>query len=655
MFDIKASVLRLRVIGLTVNEADQIVKLVQKWIGPHGSGEEWTVDRIKAIKVDLLRSYAGLPPTKSHSWIRYRADGSPKGAFGPLFKLPKKKFRVAWNAVMVYTGLVYQDPKVKVTAKQWAKAVNAIRREPVLRVELEKGLTLVHRSPFFVSVRVTEETGSPLVDYHSSPVRRAPKGLKTVPEEESVIDSLRPLIRKTVWTTQNWDILSGTVRGLEKSIVPDLELNLEFEEKAGGPLPVELPEMGLISLIQEAGYKLRFAANPYRVYQQALLPLKTALFRALKRVPNDHTFDQVAAIPRIQKWLQDGFPACSMDLSNCSDNLPLDLQLEMLSRFGVSTRWLQFFRDTCRGEWWASPKPPSWELLKWTVGTPLGLGPTFASFALLHHSIVQDCFQQLEVPKVDDVWPYVIVGDDVVIMNYAVAELYRHRMTSLGVPISEHKTLWSGTTAEFIGRIITSNSVVQGFKWKGRMSDDSFVSFCQQFGPRALAVLSPRQKRVISYIADLPEPQGLGWNPFGIPLSERLTPSIERVWSRDERVRTFMRRSARSNRLLYMSDDKSGTPVPGRETDADFLSSDQEDERLTDELFPGLHLGEALWPNIPSVVLLRELPEDLSDAYSDLLRRTSQVETRKEVSALVVLERKVRRSLNSWRKSPFTP
>jgi len=258
---------------------------------------------------------------------------------------------------------------------------------------------------------------------------------------------------------------------------------------------------------------------------------------------------------------------------------------------------------------------------------------------------VQDCFAQLAIPKVDGIWPYVIVGDDVVIMNKAVAVLYQHRMHALGVPIQEHKVLWSETTAEFIGRIITSNSVVQGFKWKGRMSDDSFVEFCRQFGPRALAVLSPRQKRVISYIADLPEPYGLGWNPFGIPLSERLTPRIERVWSRDERVRTFMRRSARSARLLYMSSDKSGTPVVGREADADFLSSDQEDERLTMELFPGLPLGEALWPNIPSVVLLRELPEDLSKIYGDMIRRTSYVETRRETSTLVVLERKVRRSL----------
>lgn len=645
MFDTKASVLRLRVIGLSVNEADQIVKLVQKWAGPNGSGEEWTVDRIKAIKVDLLHHFAGLPPTKSHSWIRYRRDGTPKGAFAPLFKLPKSKFRTAWNAVMVYTGLVYFDPKVKVTTRQWAKAVNAIRREPVSSPSLIEGLGMVHRSPFYVSVRLTESTGCPLVDYHPSPSRRAPKGWRTVPEEESVIDSLRPLIRKTFWTIQNWDILSGTLSGLENSIVPDLELNVEFERKAGGEPLVELPEMGLISLIQEAGYKLRFAANPYRIYQQALLPLKVALFDALKRVPNDHTFDQVAAIPRIQQWLQSGLPACSMDLSNCSDNLPLDLQLELLSRFGVSTRWLQFFRDCCRGEWWTSPFPPKWELLKWSVGTPLGLGPTFASFALLHHSIVQDCFEQLSIPKVDGIWPYVIVGDDVVIMNKAVSVLYQHRMSALGVPISEHKTLWSDTTAEFIGRIITSNSVVQGFKWKGRMSDDNFVEFCRQFGPRALAVLSPRQKRVISYIADLPEPYGLGWNPFGIPLSERLTPRIERVWSRDERVRTFMRRSARSARLLYMSSDKSGTPVLGREADAEFLSSDQEDERLVSELFPGLPLGEALWPNIPSVVLNRELPEDLSKVYGDMIRRTSYVETRKEASALVVLERKVRRSL----------
>lgn len=629
MFDTKAALLRLRVVGLTTNQADQILKLVLKWASSEGSGEAWTVDRLKSIKVDLLRHYAGLPPVKNHSWIRYR-NGCPKGPFRVLFQMPKKRFRTAWNAIMVYTGFVFVDPEVKCTKKQWDAMVAAIQRPPLPTDDLNWGLGLVHESPFFVPVHVEQETGSPLMDYQPSPSRRAPKGYRTVPEVEGVYDSTRCLIQRSVWTSENWDILDGSLAGVDKPIRSIVELNMIDEIKTGS-ITKERPLMGVIALIQEGGYKLRFAANPYRIYQQALQPLGRALFRALRRIPNDFTFDQQAAIPAIQSWLAEGRPACSMDLSNCSDNLPLDLQLELLSRLGVKTRWLQFFRDCCRGDWYVVPgrdAPPV--VLRWTVGSPLGLYPTFASFALLHHSIAQWCFSKLGRPKAVmqtpdgevTCYPYVIVGDDFTVMDNDVALLYRDTMRRLGVPISEHKTLWSQDTAEFIGRVITSKDVTQGFKWKGRMSDDNFVDFCRNFGPRALTLLSPRQKRVISFIADLPEPYGLGWNPFGIPLEERLTPSIERCWSRDERKRTFNRRAERVHRLLYMSEDgrgplPSGVPLEDYGLDPATLSSDQEDLDLTKLLIPGLESwGVAIWPNLPEIVAARGLPEDLRTTYA---------------------------------------
>jgi hypothetical protein len=660
VFNTKQAYLRLRVAGLTASQADQICKTVQKWIACNG--EQETVERIKAIKVNLLHHFAGIALTKYHSWTRQKPDGTPKGAFGCLFRLGKKQFRTAWNSIMVYTGLIYQDREVKVTVKQWNKMVSVIRRAPLEPEVLVEGIRVVHQSPFFVSLNVREGSGSPLADYSASPSRRAPKGYRTVPEIDAVYESLRPLIAQPLWTSRNWDILSGTVRGFENDFMPDLELNLEFEAKAsGGQLDAEeLPDMGIISLIQEGGYKLRFAANPYRVYQQALQPLGRVLFAALKRVPNDYTFDQEAAIPKLQRWISEGRTMCSMDLSNCSDNLPLDLQLEALSRYGVGTRWLQFFKETCRGRWYTSPGLPSTPstFLSWTVGSPLGLYPTFAAFSILHHNLVQWSFQasgyrpfSKEEEEAGE-FPYVIVGDDVCIADEQTALIYRGLMQSLGVPISEHKTLWGKDVAEFIGRVVTSNSVIQGFKWKGRVSDQSFVAFCQMFGPRALGLLNARQKRVVSYIADLPEPYGLGWNPLGIPLIERMPPWLERVWDRDERLRTFEKRSTKVNRLLYHSGVEYWL-TPGREADAESLSSDQEDERLLESVFPGLTpYGMPVLANAVEVALAKGIPHDLSESLTDLLRRTSSAERQSELTALVVLERKVRRSLRTWRRSP---
>jgi len=656
VFNTNQAYLRLRVAGLTACQADQICKTVQKWIACNG--EEWTVERIKAFKVDLLRHYAGLPPLLAHSWTRHRRDGTPKGAFGCLFRLSKKQFRTAWNSIMVYTGIIHQDRKVKVTTRQWNKMVGAICRAKLEPEVLVEGLRVVHQSPFFVSLHVSESTGRPLVDFQPSPSRRAPKGMRTAPEITTVYESLRALVAQPVWTSRNWDILSGTVKGFENDFLPDLEMNLEFDSKAGStPDAEELPDMGLISLIQEGGYKLRFAANPHRCYQMALQPLGRVLFAALKRVPNDFTFDQESALPLIQKWASEGRTLCSMDLSNCSDNLPLDLQLEALSRYGVGTRWLQFFKETCRGRWGVSPSAESQLFLSWTVGSPLGLYPTFASFALLHHNLVQWCFKESGYrpshEEEDGRFPYVIVGDDVVIADLETAKLYRALMHRLGVPISEVKTLWSTGTAEFIGRVVTEKSVIQGFKWKGRVSDNSFVDFCRMFGPKAIALLTPRQKQVVSFIADLPEPFGLGWNPLGIPLEERMPAWLETVMTRDERVRTFERRSTRANRLIYHSGLMWGWP-PGREADADFLSSDQEDWWLLEGFLPGLSSwGVPVLGNIPELARLRGVDPEHQESLQDLLKRTSYVETRSELTTLVELERKVRRSLRTWRRRPL--
>lgn len=650
MFDTKAAHKRLRAIGITANESHQILHLVQKWI--RNSGEEWTVDRVKAIKLDLLRHYCGLPPTKSHTWIRYGGDGAPRGAFGVLFRVPKHGFARAWNAVMVYTGLVFDHPNLRVTTRQWKKAVLAIKRGPVASDALVEGLKWIHTSPLS-SLRVTVHatTGDPLLLYPVRLNRRAPSYLRTVPEIQGVVDSLRPLISRSVWTVENWDILSGVVHGLENKIVPDLELNLEFERKAGGELPVEVPEMGIIALIQEAGYKLRFAANPHRVYQQALRPLGVQLFAALKRVPNDFTFDQEGGVDFISMLLQQGFPAASMDLSNATDNAPLELQLALLSKMGVSTRWLQFFKSTCTGDWYVNRTKTrfGWETIRWTVGSPLGLYPTFPAFALWHHSMVQDCFNSLECPKLSDGrWPYAIVGDDVFIGNWEVARLYRSRMESLGVPISEDKTLWSTTTAEFVGRVITANAVIQGVKWKGRVTDESFVDLARNIGPGALLLMTHRQRRVLSFIADLPEPYGLGWNPLGIPLEERLTPEIERLWSRDERVRTFESRASRINRLLFAYAD--GIAIPGREPEVDDLASDQEASDVVQELLPGWESwGVSIWPNAVAIGLERELSPQLRTKFTSLLQRNSLVESRVEAPTLVVLERKIRRVLSRSR------
>lgn len=148
----------------------------------------------------------------------------------------------------------------------------------------------------------------------------------------------------------------------------------------------------------------------------------------------------------------------------------------------------------------------------------------------------------------------------------------------------------------------------------------------------------------------MPEPYGLGWNPFGIPLEERLTPLIERVWERDERYRTFSSRAERINRMLYLSAHALACAHYGRFPDLDATTSDQEAEMVVRALLPGLEqLGAAVWPNLPHVALERGTVGEVKEWLESMLKRTSIVEDRKSATTLVILERKIRAILAASR------
>lgn len=651
MFDTETSSLRLQVVGVCRSAAVQISALVERWVRCNGAEE--TVARLKEMKVNLLRHHAGLEHIPSAKrWIRYRG-GAPKGAFGLLFRLPKSRFRTAWNAMMVYTQLVYYDQEVLVTEEQWTNLLASVTREPVQVVPLIEGLALVHKSPLEVRISVPETTGDSLLDYQTRDTKRAPNatGDKTAPEPSMLIDSLNVLWERTVWSVENWDILSGTLAGVDMFVTNMLELNLADELRSGPPL-AERPLMGSISLIQEAGYKLRFAANPHRVYQAALQPLGRALFRGLRQVYQDCTYDHEKGVRLVQEWLQRGLPAVSMDLSSATDLAPLDLQLENLSRCGVPTRWLQFLRSTCTGDWVVNPTRSGSRrtVLHWTVGAPLGLYPTFACFALWYHSVVRAAFAECGWDCSQQDLPYVILGDDLVICDYKVASVVRGWFTKWGMKVADHKSLSSDSVAEFAGRVITASDVVRGFKWKGRATDESFVDFARNFGPGSLLMMRPRHKRVLAYIADLPEPFGLGWNPYGIPLEERLTPLIQRVWERDERKRTFSSRAQRANRALYLSERARIASRYRVWADVDAATSDQEAEMVVEAMLPGLaSLGAAIWPNLPTVGLERGVPEEVKTMLEEMMRHYSLVEDRDTLTTLAILERKIRAVLSRSR------
>lgn len=153
----------------------------------------------------------------------------------------------------------------------------------------------------------------------------------------------------------------------------------------------------------------------------------------------------------------------------------------------------------------------------WTVGQPLGLYPSFASFALAHHSVVRGIHLQLGKDK----FRYRLLGDDIVIWDDEVAHAYRKLMTSLGVAISEAKSLVSASSCEFAGALITCDDVLYAPKFKP-WNDNSFMELFRVYGyKRALSLMTKRQKRVAEFLAMMPYPVGVDANPLGLPWKER--------------------------------------------------------------------------------------------------------------------------------------
>jgi hypothetical protein len=283
--------------------------------------------------------------------------------------------------------------------------------------------------------------------------------------------------------------------------------------------------IGKISLIQEPGFKLRAVANPNRVLQAALQPLKVVLGETLSRVGQDSTFDQSAGVEAVRGWLAKGIKVHSVDLSDATNLFPLNFTASCLRALKPQDlcedeylRLVELFVEASRMPFFSKLNGIT-EVFHFTRGQPLGLGPSFFAFALSHHFLLHEICSGLHV-KADC---YRILGDDIVIASDTVHNAYLNRLAELGCKVSVEKSFSSTDMAEFAGKIITRNSVIPQFKWR-ELSDQNLVDFCRNLGPRSVGLLSPRQKELIAFLAAVPTfLGGLGWNPKGIPLADRLS------------------------------------------------------------------------------------------------------------------------------------
>nr|BCY26967.1 RNA dependent RNA polymerase [Nigrospora sphaerica mitovirus 2] len=207
-----------------------------------------------------------------------------------------------------------------------------------------------------------------------------------------------------------------------------------------------------ISYFADREGKTRVIAIGDYFSQTALKGLHNYLYRALKKIPQDCTFDQESFRSKLggADWYY------SIDLTAATDRFPIKVISQVLLGH-LPLNYVSAWEDIMVGY----PFKFKGEYLNYAVGNPMGFYSSWASFALTHHYVVYYCCRLCGVE-----WrtlPYCLLGDDIVIGNKQVAEMYLTVIRSLGVEVSEAKTHSSKTTLEFAKRWIHKGDEITPF------------------------------------------------------------------------------------------------------------------------------------------------------------------------------------------------
>jgi hypothetical protein len=322
-----------------------------------------------------------------------------------------------------------------------------------------------------------------------------------------------------------FEVLNGLSKGWSKCLLADRFDHHPYSEEElrflqSSPRRDSLIVGNLVPLNKDGGWKIRWIASPFRLHQMALEPLGRPLFQELARLPWDCTFDEDRGKEVIQNHLKEGKTAFAVDLASATDFFPLGLQIAVLRELFPEPSYVDLFEDLSRGVWRYYQEDGSFLPISWRRGQPMGLFPSFASFALTHGILLD--FLSGGKPN-----SFFIRGDDVVILDRRLYKSYLRMLDMLECPVSIEKCLESSDVTEFANKVVFADKVLPQFKWK-RPSEDNFLSMLQAYGQRYSQLLTRRMRRVYNRIHHLLVP----WGPehsFGmnIPYERKVLETLE--------------------------------------------------------------------------------------------------------------------------------
>jgi hypothetical protein len=281
---------------------------------------------------------------------------------------------------------------------------------------------------------------------------------------------------------------------------------------------------GSIGFIMEGGWKNRAVASPFLAYQALAEPLKQKLFHVSRLDNLVYTEDQSKAHEKIVSWLRDPNVGTvySYDASAFTDRFPYALQYETLVSLNekgyVSKFDIEVINKIVDSRW---KLPDSKETVKYEVGQPMGLGPSFHLACLTHAAIVRGICRSHGISNPSD--HACIVGDDVVISHPVVAKEYYSLMTGCGVRINLQKSLVSENYSEFCGKLISDFGVNPSMKTRLIENPDQLMRVLEFYGKKGLPYLNKNERRWAVHAFLPTSVGGLGWTPDGMTYKEYLS------------------------------------------------------------------------------------------------------------------------------------
>lgn len=132
------------------------------------------------------------------------------------------------------------------------------------------------------------------------------------------------------------------------------------------------------------------------------------------------------------------------DLSSATDGFPLSLQMEIVTQLcsmETAYAWVISGLGTNVFLAPANKRKDDPQYRSFLTGQPLGYLSSWPLFALSHHFIVWYCAEK--VYRGTRFSKYALIGDDIVIGDMKVAEVYKDVMSQLGVNLSLSKSVIS--------------------------------------------------------------------------------------------------------------------------------------------------------------------------------------------------------------------